>query len=54
MGSHLGTALQVLGRHAVQMVAWLTMTPELYAILETTGVLGMQKGGSRPRGDTTW
>ena len=52
--SHLGTALEVLGPHAVRTVARLTMTPELYAVLEMTGMLGMQKGGGRPRGNTTW
>ena len=45
VASHLGAALEVLGPHAVRMVAQLTMTPELYAVLETTGVLGMQTGG---------
>ena len=54
VASHLGTALEALGPHAVQMVARLTMSPELYAILEMTGVLGMQKGGGCPRGDMTW
>ena len=52
--SHLGAALEALGPHAVWTVARLTMTPELYAILETMGVLGMQTGGGRPRGDTMW
>ena len=54
VASHLGAALEALGPHAVRTVAWLTMTPELYAVLETTGVLGMQMGGGRPRGDTAW
>ena len=54
VASHLGAALEALGPHAVQAVARLTMTLELYAILETMGVLGMQTGGGRPRGDTTW
>ena len=53
VASHLGTALEALGPHAVRTVARLTMTPELYAVLETTGMLGMQTGGGRPRGDTT-
>ena len=52
--SHLGAALEAVGPHAVRMVARLTMTPELYAVLEMTDVLGMQTGGGRPRGDTTW
>ena len=43
VASHLGTMLEALGPHAVQTVAGLTMTLELYAILEVTGVLG---GGS--------
>ena len=54
VASHLRTALEALGPHAVRMVARLTMMPELYAVLETTGVLGMQKGGGCPRGNTTW
>ena len=54
VASHLGAALEALGPHAVRTVARLTMTPELYAVLETTGMLGMQTGGGRPRGDTTW
>ena len=54
VASHLGTALEVLGPHAVRTVARLTMTPELYAVLEKMGVLGMQKGGGCPRGNTTW
>ena len=45
VASHLGAALEALGPHAVQTVARLTMTPELYAILETMGVLGMQMRG---------
>ena len=51
--SHLGMALQVLGPYAVRMVVWLTMTPELYAVPEMMGVLGMQKGGGCPWGNTT-
>ena len=39
--SHLGTALEAFGPHAVRMVARLNMTPELYAVLEMMGVLGM-------------
>ena len=54
VASHLGAALEVLGPHAVRTFARLTMTPELYAILEMTGMLGMQTGGGRPQGDTTW
>ena len=54
VASHLGAALEALGPHAVRTVARLTMTPELYGVLETTGVLGMQTGGGRPRGDMTW
>ena len=54
VASHLGAALEALGPHAVRTVTRLTMTPELYAVLETTGVLGMQMGGGHPRGDTTW
>ena len=54
VASHLGAALEALGPHAVRTVARLTMTPELYTVLETTGVLGMQMGGGQPRGDTTW
>ena len=54
VASHLGAALEALGPHAVRTVARLTMTPELYAILETTSMLGMQTGGGRPRGNTTW
>ena len=41
VASHLGDALEALGPHAVRTVARLTMTPELYAVLETMGVLGM-------------
>ena len=41
VASHLGAALEALGPHAVRTVARLTMTPELHAVLETTGVLGM-------------
>ena len=41
MASHLGTSLEALGPHAVRMVVRLTMTPELYAILEMMGVLGI-------------
>ena len=52
--SHLGTTLEALGPHAVRMVAQLTMTLELYAILEMTGMVGMQKGGACLWGDTTW
>ena len=54
VANHLGTALEALGPHAVRMVAWLIMSPELYAVLEMTVVLGMQKGGGRLRGDTAW
>ena len=54
VASHLGAVLEALGPNAVQTVARLTMTPELYAILETTGVLGMQMGGGCLRGDTMW
>ena len=54
VASYLGTALEALGPHGVRTVARLTMTPELYAVLEATSVLGMQKGGGCPRGDTTW
>ena len=53
VASHLGTALEALVPHAVRTVARLTMMPELYAILEMTGVLGMQKGGGSLRGDMT-
>ena len=52
--SHLGTALEALGPHAVQTVARLTMMPELYAVLETTSMLRMQKVRGCPWGDTTW
>ena len=45
VAGHLGAALEALGPHAVRTVARLTMTPELYTVLETTGVLGMQTGG---------
>ena len=41
VASHLGTALEALGPHAVHTVARLTMMPELYAVLEMMGVLGM-------------
>ena len=41
VASHLGTALEALGPHAVQKVARLTTLLELYDILGTTGVLGM-------------
>ena len=54
VASHLGAALEALGPHAVRTVARLTMTPELYAVLETTGVLGMQTGGGQPQGNTKW
>lgn len=57
VASHLGTALKVLGPHAVRMVARVTMMIKLYAILDTTGMLGMQKGGGRPpppQGNMTW
>lgn len=54
VASHLGASQDALGPNAVRTVARLTMAPELYAVLETTGVLGAQKGGGRPRGDTTW
>ena len=54
VASHLGAALEALGPHAVRTVARLTMTPELYAVLETTGMLGMQTGGGRSQGDTMW
>ena len=54
VASHLGTTLEVLGLHAARTVARLSMMLELYAILETTSVLGIQKGGGRPRGNTTW
>ena len=54
VASHLGAALEALGPHAVRTVARLTMTPELYAVLETTGVLEMQMRGGRPPGDTMW
>ena len=54
VASHLNTTPNFLGPHAVRTVARLSMSAELYAVLETTGVLGAQKGGGRPRGDTTW
>ena len=54
MASHLGTVLEVLGPHTVRTVARLTMTPELHAVMDITGVLGMQKGGGCPWGNTTW
>ena len=54
VASHLGTALEAVGPHAVRTVAQLTMMPKLYAILETTGVLGIQKCGGRPWGNMTW
>ena len=54
VASHLGTALEALSPHAVRTVVWLTMMPELYAILETTVMLGMQKCGGGPRGNMTW
>ena len=54
VASHLGAALEALGPHAVRTVVRLTMTPELYAVLATTGVLKMQTRGGHPRGDTTW
>ena len=41
VASHLGTTLEALKPHAVQMVMQLTMMPELYAVLEMTGMLGM-------------
>ena len=53
-GEPPGNNLEVFSPHAVWTVVWLTMTPELYAVLEMTGVLGMQMGGGRPRGNTTW
>ena len=54
VASHLGTTLEALGPHAVRTVAQLTMTLELYVVLEMTGMLGMQKGVGCPRGDMTW
>ena len=54
VASHLGAALEALGPHAVRTVARLTMIPELYAVLETMGILGMQMGGGHLRGDTMW
>ena len=54
VASHLGATLEALGPHAVRTVARLTVTPELYAVLEMTGVIGMHTGGGRPRGDTMW
>ena len=48
VASHLGAALEALGPHAVRTVARLTMTPELYTVLKTTGVLEMWTGGGRP------
>ena len=44
VASHLGATLEALGPHAVRMVARLTMTPELYVVLETTGILGTHMG----------
>ena len=38
---YLGTPLEALGPHTVWMVALLTMMPELYAVLEITGMPGM-------------
>ena len=40
VASHLGTPPDALGPHAVRTTARLSMTAELYALLETTGVLG--------------
>ena len=54
MASHLGTALEALGPHAVRTVVRLTMMLELYAVLEMMGLLGMQKGGGCLQGDMTW
>ena len=54
VASHLGAALEAVGPHAGRTVTRLTMTPELYAVLETTGMLGMQTGGGQPRGNMTW
>ena len=54
VASHLGTTFKALGPHAVCTVGQLTMTLELYAILEMTCVLGMHKGRGLLRGDMTW
>ena len=54
VASHLGAALEALSPHAVPTVARLTMMPELYAVLEMTGILGTHMGGGRPQGDMTW
>ena len=54
VASHLNTTPDTLGPHAVRTAARLSMSAELYAMLEMTGVLGALKGGGRPRGDTTW
>ena len=54
VASHLGTSPDALGPHAVRTTARLSMTVELYSLLETTGVLGAWRGSDRPRGDTTW
>ena len=40
VASHLGTSPDALGPHAVRTTARLSMTAELYSLLETTGVLG--------------
>ena len=54
VASHLGTTLKVLGPYVDCTVVQLTMTMELYAILERMGVLGLQKGRGHPLGDTMW
>ena len=54
VASHLGTMLEVFGPHTIWTVARLTMMPELYVVLGTMGMLGMQKGGGHPWGNTTW
>ena len=54
VASHLGTALEALSPHVVWTVAQLTMTLELYAMLEMMGLLGIQKHRGCPWGDTIW
>ena len=54
MASHQGIMLEALGPHAVRKVVLLTMMLELYTVLETTGILRMQKGRGREWHDMTW
>ena len=57
VSSHTHTTPDNLGPATVRAVARLTMSPDVYLWLETSGALGMMQvdgAGRTNRGDTTW